>query len=655
MTPVEGPEALGARRPWSAGAWLTHLSLRSRLIAAFVVLIVSSASATIAIGGVVFVRKLYELATQKMETGLRVAELSLASYLERMELLARVEARRGEGDLGRERFCRTLLAAEPILDVSLVISGTRAEGVACPRILTPGPALTPGVPAAGPGLPGERQGCQVVGLPVADLPAQLRAFLGHEPVRGRTRSGLIVLRAPDLRSLGLVDSPRRGLVFAAVAPFRDGRSLVLLTLANGRTELVSATVRALGPEGRRAYAASIFLPDVRITTTLLEGGLGTKVDREVVKKVLERGEFYVGSAVVVDSRYYTAYRPLRDFRGQPIGILGIGTRESVYADLRNKTIGLFAALIGLGMIFGFAMTYWFSRWLIRPVRDLAEGMDRVARGDLSYKVRIYSSDELGTLARAFNLMVKDIQERDIRLREMTAEKLSHVEKQISIGRVAAGVAHEINNPLTSVLSLSILVLRSLPEGDRRREDLEIVVEETTRCRDIVRNLLDFARERPTAMRVFDLHQVIRDTLVLTSKYEGMDRIRTRTELAAEPLHVLGDPKQIQQVLTNLITNAGEAIGEKGEIVLSTDDDSSGGFVVTRIRDNGKGIPKENLHRIFEPFFTTKGTGKGTGLGLSVTLGIVRKHSGSIDIESTEGQGTTVTILLPRANPDPAEA
>jgi two-component system NtrC family sensor kinase len=298
------------------------------------------------------------------------------------------------------------------------------------------------------------------------------------------------------------------------------------------------------------------------------------------------------------------------------------------------------------------MTVWFSRWLIRPVRDLAEGMDRVARGDLSYKVRIYSTDELGTLARAFNLMVKDIQERDIRLREMTEERLSQVEKQISLGRVAAGVAHEINNPLTSVLSLSILVLRSLPEGDRRRQDLEIVVEETTRCRDIVRNLLDFARERPPEMRVVDLHQVIRDTLVLTSKYEGMDRIRTRTELAAEALHVRGDPKQLQQVLTNLITNAGEAIGERGEIVISTDEDSSGGFVVTRIRDNGKGIPKENLQRIFEPFFTTKGTGKGTGLGLSVTLGIVRKHDGSIDIESTEGQGTTVTILLPRATPGP---
>jgi two-component system NtrC family sensor kinase len=191
-------------------------------------------------------------------------------------------------------------------------------------------------------------------------------------------------------------------------------------------------------------------------------------------------------------------------------------------------------------------------------------------------------------------------------------------------------------------------MKSLPEEDQRRGDMELVVQETTRCRDIVRHLLDFARERPPEMQVVDLHQVLRDTLVLTSKYEGMDRIRIVQQLASLPLFVHGDPKQLQQVFTNLITNAAEAIVGAGSITITTDEDSSGSFVVTRISDTGKGIPKENIQRIFEPFFTTKGTSKGTGLGLSVSLGIVRKHSGSVDVESEEGRGTTVTVLLPRA-------
>ena len=632
---------------------VARVSLRTRLIAAFVALIVTSASATIVIGGVIFARRLLQLINSRMEVGLRVAELNLVSHLERFELLARATNDRITTRTAPVELCGMGWVSEPVLDAVFLMTPGRVVGSHFARVsdsaasrptqgstaplLTGGGAVAPKARACVPFAP--------IARPV--VPPTLAGFVDKARREQQTLSGLMVLEAAELRQLGFHPPPEQVLLLAAATPLPDRGILLLLAIANRRSALVSPTVTALGTEGKQAYAASIFLRDVRITTTL-DQGLGTPVDREVVKKVLEKGEFYSGSAIVVNQRYFTAYRPLRDYQRNPIGILGIGVKQELFAGIRNQTIGLFAALIGLGMLFGFAMTYWFTGWLIRPIRELAKGMDRVAGGDLGHKVRITATDELGKLAKAFNLMVRNMQERDIRLREMTEERLSQVEKQISIGRVAAGVAHEINNPLTTVLSLSILTMKSLPEEDQRRGDMELVVQETTRCRDIVRHLLDFARERPPEMQVVDLHQVLRDTLVLTSKYEGMDRIRIVQQLASLPLFVHGDPKQLQQVFTNLITNAAEAIVGAGSITITTDEDSSGSFVVTRISDTGKGIPKENIQRIFEPFFTTKGTSKGTGLGLSVSLGIVRKHSGSVDVESEEGRGTTVTVLLPRA-------
>jgi two-component system NtrC family sensor kinase len=319
----------------------------------------------------------------------------------------------------------------------------------------------------------------------------------------------------------------------------------------------------------------------------------------------------------------------------------------MYIDMRNATITLFALLIAVGVLFGFFVTYLSTNWILRPLSSLAEGMDRVAKGDLDHKVRTESEDELGRLVKSFNLMVKNIKEREIRLQQISEERFSSVEKQVSIGRLAAGVAHEINNPLTSVLSLSMLMQQAAGPDDPHAEDLAVIVEETTRCRNIVRDLLDFARESPMERRIVDLNQVIQETLALVSRYEAMEGIQTELHLSPVPLLVHGDPKRLQQVFTNMITNAAEACGPDGLIVISTDEDSSGGYVVARIADNGKGIPPELRSRVFEPFFTTKGSGQGTGLGLSVSVGIVREHGGVIDLESEEGAGTTVTIQLPR--------
>ena len=314
----------------------------------------------------------------------------------------------------------------------------------------------------------------------------------------------------------------------------------------------------------------------------------------------------------------------------------------------EQALSLFSGLIAAGMIFGFIMTYAFSGWLVRPIGELAKGMDRVAGGDLNYKVRFRAADELGALARAFNHMIRNVKERDIRLREMNDERLSQMEKQVSIGRLAAGVAHEVNNPLTSILSLSMMMRKHMDSDDPRAEDLDIIVEETNRCREIVRSLLDFARERPVAMREMEIHEVLRETLVLTKRYPSMKQVVISLEPSGEDLLVSCDPKQLQQVFTNVIINAAEAMEEGGGTIrISVDEDSSGGYAVVQVRDDGKGMNEEQIARVFEPFYTTKGSRKGTGLGMSVSLGIVRKHQGTIDIESQPGRGANVIIHLPR--------
>jgi two-component system NtrC family sensor kinase len=345
---------------------------------------------------------------------------------------------------------------------------------------------------------------------------------------------------------------------------------------------------------------------------------------------------------------YAAYLPLRDPSGTVVGMLGLESSADGVAEVGRRTTALFSGLIVAGMVFGLIMTLLFSAWLVSPIAQLAEGVSRVAAGDLDHKVRIESPDELGKLARAFNRMVCAVKERDHKLREMTESRLTQVEKQVSIGRLAAGVAHEINNPLTAILTLSSLWLKKMPLDDPRRESLEIIVTETSRCREIVRSLLDFAQERPIEKRVIDMNVIVREALRLADKYDSMANLKVEQAIAPVMLLVNADMKLLEQVFINLLLNAAQASEPGGVVRVETDEDSSGGFVQVRVIDKGKGIPKEHINRVFEPFFTTKGTGKGTGLGLSVSLGIVQKHEGVIEIESEEGEGTTVTVLLPRA-------
>ena len=218
------------------------------------------------------------------------------------------------------------------------------------------------------------------------------------------------------------------------------------------------------------------------------------------------------------------------------------------------------------------------------------------------------------------------------------------ERLAMIGRLAAGVAHEINNPLTGVLTFSHLLREKENLQEQDKQDLDVIITETTRASEIVRSLLDFARERPVVKEAVDVNEVIRQTVRLLGNRKAFQQITMEEDLAEHLPRVDGDVSQLQQVLLNLSLNACAAMPNGGTLTTRTLMEDR--RVLVKVTDTGCGIKKELFDRIFEPFFSTKPVGEGTGLGLSISYGIVQQHGGALKVQSEEGEGTTFTIILP---------
>jgi len=230
-------------------------------------------------------------------------------------------------------------------------------------------------------------------------------------------------------------------------------------------------------------------------------------------------------------------------------------------------------------------------------------------------------------------------------------RLIQSEKMSSLGRMAASVAHEINNPLGAIVVYSYLLLENTPEDFSGRANLEKIVREATRCRDIVRGLLDFARPGPGAQQTADLNAIIRAARDLLTGQAVFDGIDVHVDFSPMPLEIVCDSSQLQQALTNILVNAAEAIEGPGAIRIRSWSDPSRRMVAASITDTGCGISPEGQERIFEPFFTTKQDCHGTGLGLAIAYGIVAKHGGAIKVDSGSGEGTTFTVWLPAKEPE----
>ena len=432
-----------------------------------------------------------------------------------------------------------------------------------------------------------------------------------------------------------------GLALVGVAPVKDENGKVLgaalaVYLFNNDFTLVDRIREVAGID-----TVTIFFGDLRVSTNVMtESGkraVGTRVSQEVFDVVLRQERDYVGQAFVVNETYITRYAPLQDHQGQVVGILYVGAREAAFAALLEAFNNRVAVIALVGIFLAGIIAVPIARWITRPIADLVQATGRLAQGDMSVRVPAGGRGELAQLADAFNRMVERLHD--------TQQRLLHKEKLASMGQLAAGVAHEINNPLGTIQLFSSAVLKSLPEGDPRRDDLIMIQSETDRCKVIVASLLNFARQQEGLAEEIDLHALLDQAVEAVGHHPSFAHVTIERRYDQDLPRIQADPSQLQQVFVNLMNNAADAMEGSGTITISTRPVNATAVEVD-VADTGCGIPEEDLGRLFTPFYTTKPPGKGTGLGLSIVYGIIKMHRGQISASSCVGRGSTFKVTLP---------
>jgi two-component system NtrC family sensor kinase len=454
-----------------------------------------------------------------------------------------------------------------------------------------------------------------------------------------------------------------GMALAAAIPvFEEGEFLgviyggILLNRSKDIVDTVRDTVfQQEIYKGRSIGTATIFQNDLRISTNVMtpdgKRAIGTRVSEEVKKHVLTNGERWTDRAFVVSDWYITAYEPIEDIFGQRVGMLYVGVLEEKYADMRRNALTVLVLIIMAGMALAIGLGYFLENKIMGPVHRLIEASQQVSEGNLALEIDQISGDEIGVLQKTFKDMIESLKERDRRRREESENRLLQSEKQASVGRLAAGVAHEINNPLTGVLTFTRILLRRKDIAEEARAHLEKIAESTVRVKKIVQGLLDFSRQTTLDKEPTDINKLVRATIEQMENQALIRGVNLTFNPGEHLPAIILDRGQFQGVILNVILNALDATERGGNITVSTGiivsaSDTGKRGVEISISDTGCGIPPENLDKLFDPFFTTKEVGQGTGLGLPVSYGIVQRHGGTIRVQSEVGNGSTFTIWIP---------
>jgi len=451
-----------------------------------------------------------------------------------------------------------------------------------------------------------------------------------------------------------------GMALAAAIPVFEGGDLlgviyggVLLNRSESIVDTVRDTVfKQEIYKGHNIGTATIFFNDLRISTNVMtpdgKRAIGTRVSKEVKEYVLTKGKKWTDRAFVVSDWYITAYEPIEDIFGKRVGMLYVGVLEAKYVDMRRNTILVFILITVAGMALAVVLGYILANKIMHPVHQLIKASKQVSEGSLTPEIGPISKDEeMGVLQNTFKDMVVSMGRR----REAAEDRLVQSEKQASVGRLAAGVAHEINNPLTGVLTYTHMLLRRKDIEDDIRSDLQTIVESTERVRKIVKGLLDFSRQTKLDKEPTDVNMLIRSVISAMENQTLIKGVSIKFDSGENLPKLTLDRSQFQSVLINLIINALDASEPGGSINIYTATDLSASDagkkgVEISVADTGSGIPQEDLDKLFDPFFTTKEVGQGTGLGLSVSYGIVQRHGGTIRVQSEVGKGTRFFIWLP---------
>jgi len=309
-----------------------------------------------------------------------------------------------------------------------------------------------------------------------------------------------------------------------------------------------------------------------------------------------------------------------------------------------QAIAMQAAFVALLLMVGnSALTAIYVETLIRPILGLNRTMRRAARGDLSVRTRARASAEVGELADAFNRMMDEMEEAQDREKVQRAQ-LAHTEKMAAVGTLAAGVAHEVNNPLSGILTCIENMRGNLEDREMIERYLKLIHDGLQRIEHTVVNLLDFSRERKMELAPTSINSCVRHVVDLAKYQLREGRVEVEYRLDPTEPFVMADSFQLDQLFLNLVLNARQAMPEGGQLTLRTL--RKEGTILVEVRDTGVGIPQEMRERIFNPFVTTREVGEGTGLGLTVSDSIVASHGGTLDVESTVGQGSVFRVSFP---------
>jgi two-component system, NtrC family, sensor kinase len=473
-----------------------------------------------------------------------------------------------------------------------------------------------------------------------------------------------------------------GMFLFVAAPVRDRAGNVLgalyggVLLNNSKTfvdKIKTVVYEGARLQGRDVGNTTLFLGDVRVATNVPSSdgsrALGTRLSSPIYNRVLLAGAKWVGRALVGDDWFLTAYEPILSLQGVPIGALAVGMLESQYSAVKTDMAVLLSLVLLVSCLVGVSMAGFLGKKLAYPIKELELLARRVAAGERNVQSNIDSRDEIGDLAGRFNDMSRSLGEREKSIIELnrnleqkvqlrtaeleeknrllvqTREELLRVEKLAAIGELAAGVAHEINNPMAIIRGNTELLQLSVPEDASNREEVDTIFQQVKRVERIVSNLQKFARREQREMGPVLLNDLLHEIVVQIRHQVPLKGIRVVESYSKTVEVVEGDGDQLRQVFTNLVLNGVQAMPEGGVLTLKSADVGGADLYEVRVSDTGIGIAPENLSQVFNPFFTTKSS--GTGLGLSVSYGIVREHGGSIDVESVPGSGSTFSVVLPR--------
>ncbi len=494
---------------------------------------------------------------------------------------------------------------------------------------------------------------------VVDADGSARAALGEGGERA-TRAFIEAVRSsasapPGRLVLRAYDDPERGWQLAAVRSVSAGDGRPWLVGARLGPEVVRGRLDAAVPDGGAAYLVD---GERVLVASSGAGALEPEARAELAGRFDRRRAGSVQGAHLV-----AAWAPLEDGTGW--GVLVAVPAARAYASIlamRRGVLAASAAVLAAVLLVSFLVARSTTRGLAR-IESAARAL---GAGELGVTLPEGGGDEVAQVSRTFNAMGRELQTSRVKLerwneelqREVEARtrelkeahaQLVEAQKLAALGQLGAGVAHEINNPLTGILGHAQLLLEEKPDGHPDRETLASIEALARRCREITQNLLRFSQQRPDpAFEEVDLNRVVADAVALAEGQVRASGIPLDLDLAAPPPRVNGDPGHLAQVVLNLVSNARTACAGKPGAGIAVSTARSGEEVEIRVRDGGKGIAPEHLPRIFEPFFTTKDQWSNVGLGLSVSYRIVSEHGGRIRVESRPGEGSTFTVRLPAA-------